>query len=105
MGSETQTLGTFTGFAQQITQTIDTIIDRMSEQVKNTFVSVLGQSVAQQSNSAQTESGQVQAAETKTLQSGLSPATKTSFFFLLIGFIVVGVILLRTTSWYRHKKR
>ena len=76
----------------------------MNEQIYQTVGSVLGRSVAQQPQS-KTETGQVEAAETKTLQSGLSPATKTTFFFLLVGVVVVGVILLRTTSWYRHKKR
>lgn len=81
----------------------------MNEQIYQTMGSVLGRSVAQQSQSqsqsqTQTETGQVEAAETKTLQSGLSPATKTTFFFLLVGVVVVGVILLRTTSWYRNKR-
>lgn len=80
------------------------MMDRMNEQIYQTVGSVLGRSIAQQPQS-QTETGQVEAAETKTLQSGLSPATKTTFFFLLVGVVVVGVILLRTTSWYRHKKR
>jgi hypothetical protein len=52
-----------------------------------------------------TETGEVQAAETKTVQSGFSPLTQTALFLGFMAVIAIGVIALRTTAWYRHKKR
>lgn len=78
----------------------------MNEHIQNVIGSALGHISGEPGHVAENhiESGQVEAAETKTVQSGLSATTGTTLFLLLIGVTVGGVILLRTTSWYRHKK-